>query len=111
MSEVVGGRSDEHPPGPLAWDGVRIATVVVLALVAISQGVTIVFLYSTAARQERVVQQSLCPLYSLIIGSYNPNSRPAGPERAQYEQAFVLMRAARDALDCRDPLVPPANPR
>lgn len=111
MSEVVGGRSDEHPHSPLAWDGVRIATVVVLALVAISQGVTITFLFANSTRVESVVQRSLCPLYDLIVGSYNPNSRPEGVERAQYEQAFVLMRAARDELECRTPLVPPASPR
>ena len=62
---------------------------------------------AAVARESQTRQDALCPLYSLIIGSYNPNSRPEGEARQRYEQAFVTLRAAYESLDCTDPLVPP----
>lgn len=41
----------------------------------------------------------LCPLYSVIVGSYAPQTRPA-EARAAYDQVFVSMRAAYDYLEC-----------
>lgn len=62
-------------------------------------------------REAATREQALCPLYSLIVGSYNPGSRAEGPDREQYEKTFVAMRAAYDSLDCPGGPVPPAQPR
>lgn len=69
---------------------------------------------AVAATQEREIhtrQDSLCPLYSLILGTYNPNTRAEGADRQAYIDQFKVMRQAYDALDCTSPLVPPAIPR
>jgi hypothetical protein len=64
-------------------------------------------LYEVKDREDATRQQALCPLYSLILGSYAPNTRPAGEERDKYEAAFVEMGNAYASLNCRGPLVPP----
>jgi len=62
------------------------------------------------AREEHTRQDALCPLYSLILGSYRPESRPEGDARQTYIDQFKVMRQAYAALDCTTPLVPPATP-
>ena len=59
------------------------------------------------ARESSTRQDALCPLYGLLLGSYNPESRAAGPARDQYNQAFVTLRNGYDSLDCANPIVPP----
>lgn len=59
------------------------------------------------AREEQTRQAALCPLFSLIVGSYRPESRRPGLSREQYDAAFDQMRAALDELDCSNVLVPP----
>lgn len=69
---------------------------------------------ATQAREAQTRQEALCPLYGLILGSYNPNSRPEGEARDKYVQQFDIMRTAYAALDCTGPagdLVPPRTPR
>lgn len=61
-------------------------------------------------REARTRQDALCPLYSLIVGSYNPNSRPEGPARDAYNGAFTELRAAYEVLECTSPVVPPRIP-
>lgn len=64
-------------------------------------------LYEVKDREDATRQQALCPLYSLILGSYAPTSRPEGEERDKYEAAFAEMRDAYASLNCRAGLVPP----
>lgn len=59
------------------------------------------------SEQNRLISFVLCPLYSLFVGSYNPNSRQAGEDRAAYENAFVTIRAGYAELGCTSPVVPP----
>jgi hypothetical protein len=68
-------------------------------------------LQKAIGRESQTREEGLCPLYSVIIGAYNPNSRPAGPARDTYNQWFDTMRAAYASLDCKQPIVPPAAPR
>lgn len=68
-------------------------------------------LQATIDREAATREQALCPLYSLIVGSYNPDSRAEGEDRQQYEATFAAMRAAYDSLDCPGGVVPPAQPR
>lgn len=79
--------------------------------------------YETAQRLSGVVDKSLCPLYGLIVGSYNPETRAlnadgtlAGSDREKYIRSYedpnVGMFAAADALECKgNILVPPARVR
>jgi hypothetical protein len=97
-----------------AWSQAVLVVLVVvsaaLALLAWTSFDTAQRLDVEVQRNEVVTQQSLCPLFNLIVGSYRPESRPAGPERDAYEQAFVQLRTARDQLACREGLVPPSQP-
>lgn len=58
-------------------------------------------------REALTRQDALCPLYGLLLGSYNPNSRAEGAARDQYNQVFQVMRGAYASLDCANPVVPP----
>jgi len=57
------------------------------------------------ATQNRV--DSVCPLYGYILGSYNPSTRNAGPDRDAYNESFSEMRAGYINLQCTSPIVPP----
>jgi hypothetical protein len=57
--------------------------------------------------QEVVRAQVLCPLYSIFLGSYQPETRTAGPDRDKYEVAFKAMWDQYGVLHCSGPLVPP----
>jgi hypothetical protein len=59
------------------------------------------------ARESSTRQDALCPLYGLLLGSYNPSTRAEGTARDQYNQAFQVMRNAYNTLDCTNPVVPP----
>lgn len=65
----------------------------------------------TQARELLTREETLCPFFSLVLGSYNPNSRAEGPARQTYIEQFEAMRRGYAALDCTDPLVPPPLPR
>lgn len=89
----------------------RITMIVVLGLVLdlVMSGVVAFALYNsfqTSQRENETRQEALCPFFDLIVGSYDPESRPPGPARDKYEASFVEMRHARDTLDCNGPLVP-----
>jgi hypothetical protein len=60
-------------------------------------------------RETRTREEALCPLYGLILGSYNPASRPEGDARNTYIQQFQVMRNAYESLDCQGPLIPPPS--
>lgn len=100
---------------------VVIGVIIGLALtivLAIALGIAFIQLHSNAAtlaatqeRELRTRQEALCPLYGLILGSFNPQSRPEGEAREKYIKQFEVMRTAYDVLDCAGPLVPPPIPR
>lgn len=49
---------------------------------------------------------ALCPLFGLILGTYDPTTRP--PEgRKAYDDAYNQMRTIYDNLACTTPIVPP----
>lgn len=61
----------------------------------------------TNGRLEQLVQRSLCPVYGLAVGGYDPSTRPAGPARDKYNQGFAVMRDAYAELHCSvDSLIP-----
>lgn len=60
----------------------------------------------TAARVESLTQRSLCPVFALVVGGYDPQTRPEGPARDRYIATFEVMRVAYDELGCVAPLVP-----
>lgn len=48
----------------------------------------------------------ICPVLALVIGSADPESRPAGPAREQYIEAIDVMRNAYVEIGCTEPFVP-----
>lgn len=61
----------------------------------------------TSDRLEKLIVQVLCPLYKVLLGSYAPESRAAGPDRDKYEQVFTDMWNQYAVLQCVGDLVPP----
>lgn len=97
--------------------GVVVGLVLTIAL-AIALGIGFIQLRVTAddvaeteARETRTREETLCPFFSLVLGSYNPDSRPEGEARQIYVEQFEAMRLGYAALECTAPLVPPASPR
>lgn len=81
--------------------GLLLVVVALLGWVAAQQ-------YQTAVRLDGLVQRSLCPVYGLVVGGYDPTTRAAGPDRDKYEANFAVMRRAYDELRCSPTsLVPP----
>lgn len=79
-----------------------------LALLGFRQVVTEDRLNQVVAAERTARQEGQCPLLALFLGSYNPNSRAAGEDRAKYEEAFTRIRGIYARLDCQDtqPVVP-----
>jgi hypothetical protein len=98
-----------------------IVVTIILALciiLSIALGIAFIQLRSTALtvaetqERERITrEETLCPFFSLVLGTYNPNSRAEGPARQTYIEQFEAMRRGYDALDCTGPLIPPPIPR
>ena len=66
---------------------------------------------NTARETDALRGDVLCPLYGLILGGYDPNSRPEGDARRKYEETFAVIRQGYGVLRCTNPLVPPrTNP-
>jgi hypothetical protein len=78
-----------------------VASVIVLILV-ISVGYVG---YRNIVTDKRI--DGLCPILALVVGSADPNTRAAGPDRDQYVQALDVMRKAYSDLGCTTPFVPP----
>jgi hypothetical protein len=117
LSEAVEHLDHRTNRGERAVIGVAAGLVLVLIL-SVAVGIGFIRINSTTdsvaevqAREARTRQEALCPLYSLILGSFNPSSRPEGDAREKYIQQFEIMRTAYATLDCTGPLVPPATPR
>lgn len=66
-------------------------------------------LEATIARLDKSVKGQ-CAFNALVLGSYRPDSRPAGPLRKEYEDGFTRMREIYDFVGC-GPVLPPAAPR
>jgi hypothetical protein len=64
----------------------------------------------TAAQVADTRNEILCPLYASWLGTYNPNTRAPGLDRATYENVFGQMRAQYQHLQCTTPLVPKPTP-
>lgn len=55
-----------------------------------------------------IVNNAICPLFSIFVGSYDPESRAPGPGRDVYEDNFRKIRVIYyDVLTCT---TPPAGP-
>src|SRR6266702_1764330 len=50
--------------------------------------------------QTKVGNQVLCPLYSIFLQSYNPNSAAAKANPQTYEAQFTVIRNSYKILDC-----------
>lgn len=80
--------------------GLMFVVMVLLGWVALAQ-------QQTAEQLESLTQRTLCPVFSLFVGGYDPSTREAGPDRERYEEAFAAFRMAYAELRCITPLVPP----
>ena len=73
--------------------------------------------HRTDEQVSRVVQGSLCPVFALVVGGYDPNSRPLnadgsyeGSPRQAYIDNHLVMSQAYDQLRCQNTtLVPPRS--
>jgi hypothetical protein len=66
----------------------------------------------TAAAQEQLRNDVLCPLYGIFLGSYDPKTRDKNLDpnaRQKYEDAFAKIRNGWDVMQCTDPIVPPRS--
>lgn len=88
----------------------RFITIISISLLLdISLTVAVVLLaWSNYSTNNRV--DTICPLYSFILGTYAPQSRAAGSDRDQYVAAFSDMRLKFAQLGCGPdyPIVPGA---
>jgi len=57
-------------------------------------------------REAQTRQEVLCPLYGLIVGAYNPTSRPEGPQRDEYVRNFQVIMDSYPKLSCATVVVP-----
>jgi hypothetical protein len=99
----------------------RITTAVVLILMivlvlAVAVGITLAQQFAINDRLETAIQreaqtrqQVLCPLYRLLVGSYNPESRPPGPARDEYLRTSKVILDSYPRLDCTNPVTPGAT--
>lgn len=65
---------------------------------------------ATAAQQEILLRDFICPSSALLVGGYRPDTRPPGEARDAYADSIEGLRAARERQRCTDALVPPAQP-
>lgn len=79
----------------------------IMALVMVGLAALGLQLYGLTQAQERTTQRALCPVFSLLVGGYNPESRMAGPDRDAYNLQFSLFRDAYLELQCVGGFVPP----
>ena len=88
-----------------------ITALIALAMLAVFLGVEALRLERSIRDQAELRNRVLCPLYGLILGGYDPQSRAEGEARRKYEEAFVVIREGYMVLNCTDPLVPPRTDR
>lgn len=91
------------------------AAVILLVVVALL-GWSTYAEFQTAARLDAVINNALCPVYALFVGSYDPSTRPLNPDgsykgspREKYDAAFLSpqgINAAYASLRCTTVVVP-----
>lgn len=104
-------RSERVVIGVVIGLALSIILSIALAVTFIQVRTTADAVAETQARETRTREETLCPFFSLVLGSYNPESRPEGEARQTYIEQFDAMRRGYTALDCTGPLVPPPTPR
>lgn len=87
-----------------------LVSIVVLGFVVQSNWRTSQRLEATIARLDKSVRGQ-CDFNALLLGSYRPESRPAGPDRDAYIAGFARMREIYDDVGCTAAPLPPATPR
>lgn len=80
---------------------------VAVALVVVNQISASADLRAAIQREEVTRNQGVCPIYSLLLGSFNPTSRAEGPDRDAYIKIFKSIDASYRALECKQAPVPP----
>jgi hypothetical protein len=94
-----------------SWLGYRqVVSAAQLSGVVEQQRIANQQLAAVVADQRRVTEDALCPVFALLIGGYDPSTRPPGEAREQYERTFQTFRDSYDALRCTAQLVPPRSP-
>jgi hypothetical protein len=86
------------------WVSLGLAVDLVLS---IAVALVVSGLVGVIDRERSTRQDAMCPLYSLLLGSYNPSSRAEGGDRDTYNQVFITLQRSYDSLDCDDPIAPP----
>lgn len=80
--------------------GLIINAVIIGIMIAVIDGVQ-----SNSDRIEQVQTRTsnnvLCPLYALILQSYNPNGPTAKVDPAGYEKTFQIIRTGYTTLECK----------
>lgn len=80
---------------------------VMVSLLVVDLALSGVVFYGLA-QIRHIVNDAFCPLLAVFIGSYDPESRPAGKGRIAYEDAFVQIRHIYGpVLKCPQIVVPP----
>lgn len=74
-----------------------------------AQAQTTARLEKIVSQQEVIRNQVLCPLFRVLLGGYQPETRAPGPDRDKYETAFAEMRDQYSVLQCVGDLVPPRS--
>lgn len=82
---------------------------IAVTLVVVNQFTAAEKLRHAVERESTTRSQGLCPLYGLIVGSYNPASRKEGPDRDAYIKSFQTLRDAHESLECNQAPVPPRS--
>lgn len=63
-------------------------------------------LETAIAREAQTREEVLCPLYGLIVGAYNPETRPPGAQRDEYVRNFQVIIDSYPKLNCANPVAP-----
>lgn len=90
--------------------GLLIVLALLTGVLAWQQWVTRDQVAQLVEREVKTRDEALCPIVALVLGGYDPSTRPDGPARDAYEENFQVMRAAFGALSCKNELVPPRTP-
>lgn len=105
--EVVGLREDAAGiRAQLATARGRILWVALIAVVALGLAAGVAITAFRGAATDRRVD-AICPVLALVVGGFDPSSRPAGSAREAYIANLTVMHQAYVDLGCTTPLVPP----
>lgn len=87
--------------------------LLIVLILAVAVGIVLAQQFATNNRLEASIQREaqtrqevLCPLYGLIVGTYNPESRPPGKARDEYVRSAKVILDSYPRLDCANPVTP-----